>query len=147
MMKLTPVRAGLFSAILAVGAAQAATSVKPVKAPAENDTLRLRYAISLIGLPLGSASVSGTLGSGKYRIEANAKLTGLAGVIVNSKGAATATGTIGGDHQVPATFAVRARRSSRKHKVKGHRERVRSARSSTAPRSVSRLPTGAQALI
>ena len=88
------------------GAASAAPPGKGRAATAEAETVRLRYGISLLGLPIGSAAVTANIASGKYKLDANAKLTGLAGVIVNSKGAATATGNFGADRVTPATFAA-----------------------------------------
>lgn len=116
MMKRNPARAGILGTMTMMALLAGATfggAAPGGKGPqGEIDSLRLRYSISLIGLPLGTASVSGTVGAGKYRIEANARLSGLVGVIVNSKGAATATGSIGGDRQVPATFAASAATSN-----------------------------------
>lgn len=105
MNSTSPVLAGLLSASLVLGPALSAPLPKPI---AESRQIRLRYAITLIGLPIGTASVSGSLGPSGYRLEANGKLTGLAGVIVNSKGAATATGSLGGGHVNPSTFAATA---------------------------------------
>ena len=71
---------------------------------AHAETIQTRYGISLIGLPFGSASVSGTIGP-TYRVELNAKLTGLASILSSSKGAAVATGTLENGRLKPATYA------------------------------------------
>ena len=53
------------------------------------ETLKVAYGISLVGLPLGSADLSTTVDGSKYKVEVGAKLTGLAGLLVGGKGAAT----------------------------------------------------------
>ncbi len=109
MYKPIPAAAGLILALLAATGAQ---SAPPGKSAQGSRLLRLHYAVSLIGLPLGTASVIGTVGPASYRLEANGKLTGLAGVIVNSKGAATSTGSLAGGRVNPATFAATAATSN-----------------------------------
>ena len=91
---------------------QAPNRRRPARVARGSRLLRLHYAVSLIGLPLGTASVIGTVGPASYRLEANGKLTGLAGVIVNSKGAATSTGSLAGGQVNPATFAATAATSN-----------------------------------
>jgi hypothetical protein len=73
---------------------------------AQAETVKTRYGISLIGLPFGSASVNGTLEPSSYRIELQAKLTGMASILSSSKGAATATGSIPNNRVSPATYAT-----------------------------------------
>jgi hypothetical protein len=85
-------------------AALLATLVALPQARAE--TVKTRYGISLIGLPFGTASVTGTLDPSAYRIELQAKLTGVASILSSSKGAATATGSIPNNHVSPATYAT-----------------------------------------
>ncbi len=77
-------------------------------APPKGTSFRVRYGISLIGLPIGSASITGTLDPQAYKLDAAGKLTGLAGVIINSKGGATATGSFAAGQLSPATFAATA---------------------------------------
>ncbi|UDL94553.1 DUF3108 domain-containing protein [Lichenihabitans sp. PAMC28606] len=93
--------ASLFAAagLLAVVAA-------PTWGSAAADTLKIHYAVTLIGLPIGTALVSGVVEPNSYRIEANAKLIGLASMMSSSKGAATATGSVVGSHIAPATYAT-----------------------------------------
>ncbi len=76
--------------------------------PIEASALHLRYGVSLIGLPIGTASVDGTIGATGYRLEGAGKLTGLAGIIVDTKGAVTAAGTFTGGRVNPASFAASA---------------------------------------
>jgi hypothetical protein len=73
---------------------------------ARAETVKTRYGVSLIGLPFGTASVNGTLDPSSYRIELQAKLTGIASILSSSKGAATATGSIPNNHVSPTTYAT-----------------------------------------
>ncbi len=106
MQTSSPVRTGLASLLLLAAAAPAAASPKPGAGPLQR--IEIRYGISLIGLPIGTAAIVGSLGPKSYRLEAAGKLTGLAGVIVNSKGAATSSGSFVEGHAVPAGFAASA---------------------------------------
>ncbi len=103
MRSLVPASA-CFAALLS-GTVCAATSSPP---PIDASALHLRYGVSLIGLPIGTASVDGTIGPTGYRLEGAGKLTGLAGIIVDTKGAVTAAGTLAGGRVNPASFAASA---------------------------------------
>ena len=64
--------------------------------------------ISLIGLPIGTATIDGTVGPRDYKLQGTGKLTGLAGVIVDTKAAATASGALKDGRVTPAGFAATA---------------------------------------
>ena len=101
MKRTVPALAAL--ALLTVPAAAA-----PAPTP-EPTPLHLKYGIALIGLPIGTATVDGTVGPKDYRLQGTGKLTGLAGVIVDTKGAVTATGNLNKEgHVVPSGFAATA---------------------------------------
>jgi len=72
------------------------------------DTLHATYGVSLLGLPIGVANVTADITATTYAIDAHAKLSGLASLVSNSRGASTGTGAIQGGHIVPATFATTA---------------------------------------
>lgn len=74
--------------------------------PAAAETVTIHYGVSLIGLTIGSASVTGSIEPSSYRIEASAKLSGLASILSTSQGAATATGTLAGGRVRPTTYAT-----------------------------------------
>jgi Protein of unknown function (DUF3108) len=78
---------------------------------ARAESWRATYNVSLLGLPIGSAGISAQLDRTAYRIEANAKLSGLASLVDNSKGAATGSGAIIAGRVLPATYAVTAANS------------------------------------
>ena len=75
-------------------------------AGAHAKVLHVRYGVSLLGLPIGSAAVTASLDPSSYRVEATAKLSGLASILSSSHGAATATGALEGSHVAPATYAT-----------------------------------------
>jgi hypothetical protein len=81
-------------------------------AVARADIWRATYNVSLLGLPIGTANTTGELSRTAYRIEANAKLSGLATLVANSKGAATGSGAIAGGHILSASYAVTAANSA-----------------------------------
>jgi hypothetical protein len=73
---------------------------------AQADTLRVRYSVTLVGLSLGTASLAASLNPGHYKIEAAARLTGIASLVSNSKGVAISTGGFAPGKPLPATYAT-----------------------------------------
>jgi hypothetical protein len=57
------------------------------------ESLSIDYDLSMIGLPIGQATLSGNADPGTYRLELSARLTGLASIVSGGKGVAVATGT------------------------------------------------------
>ena len=78
----------------------------PGMASACADEFRVRYKVSLIGLPIGEAAAAGSLGPAAYRIDLNAKLTGVAAMISNVKLALAATGALRKGGVAPFTYAT-----------------------------------------
>lgn len=70
------------------------------------DALEVKYDISLIGLPLGQATMTGDVDPARYSVTIQAKLTGLAGMVTGGRGAGTGVGTVRNARLLPATFAV-----------------------------------------
>ena len=70
------------------------------------DEFRARYKVSLIGFPIGEAAAAGSLGPASYRIDLNAKLTGVAAIITNVKLALAATGALRRGGVAPSTYAT-----------------------------------------
>ncbi len=64
------------------------------------------YSVSLIGLSLGSATVSGKVSGTDYKIEAYANLTGIASALSGAKGSAVASGAIQNGQILPAAYAT-----------------------------------------
>lgn len=74
-------------------------------APASAETIKAHYALSLMGLSIGSAFASGVVEPQTYRIDISMKTTGLANLVNSTKGAASATGGLGPGGPSPATYA------------------------------------------
>lgn len=64
------------------------------------------YDVSLAGFAIGVASMDARIDGDHYRIDVNAKLTGLAGVLTSGKGGAMASGQLAGARPVPASFSA-----------------------------------------
>lgn len=72
---------------------------------AQAETLKARYALSLMGLPIGSAYANGVLEPKNYRIDIGMRTSGLANLVNNSKGAASATGGFSTAGVAPASYS------------------------------------------
>jgi hypothetical protein len=77
-------------------------------APAAADVLHATYSVSLIGLPIGIAEVNAKITNNHYSVDAQARLSGLASLVSNSRGASTGVGQIVDGKIVPSTFATTA---------------------------------------
>ena len=69
------------------------------------ETVHVRYSISLLGLPMGTAGYTAVLTPTSYKVDGSAKLTGLANLVSNSRGAAASSGAISGARTLPAAYA------------------------------------------
>jgi hypothetical protein len=94
-----------------VGVALAVAS-SLVAAPSHADSIMATYSVSLVGLPIGVARLAADLSPTRYHIEATAKLSGLATIVSNSRGAANGSGAIIAGKVAPAGFATTASNSS-----------------------------------
>lgn len=74
-------------------------------APAGAETLKAHYGLSLMGLSIGSAFASGVVEPKNYRIDISMKTSGLANMVNNSRGAATATGGLTANGPSPSSYA------------------------------------------
>jgi len=72
---------------------------------AQGESIRAHYALSLMGLSIGSAFASGAIEPRGYRVDVQMKTTGLANMVNSTKGAAAATGALAGHGPAPATYA------------------------------------------
>lgn len=100
-----PVLASLVCAALAGGAASAAS-------------VDAKYDISLLGLSLGTANLSGGLNGDAYKIDIVAKMTGLIGGVTGGRGSGVATGQLNGGKVSPTSFAVTSASSSESRTVR-----------------------------
>ncbi|ESR24115.1 DUF3108 domain-containing protein [Lutibaculum baratangense] len=76
------------------------------------------YRVSISGLELGQAVVSGQFDGADYRIDGRGKLTGLAGALMEYKGSASAAGRLGRGGTLPSAFSVDATDGKKMTKVR-----------------------------
>jgi hypothetical protein len=93
------------AAVLTLGLVWA-LAVGPGMALARADEFRARYTVSLIGFHIGDAVAAGSFGPASYRIDVNAKLTGVAAMVANVKLALAATGALRRGGVAPSTYAT-----------------------------------------
>ncbi|MCC5979107.1 MAG: DUF3108 domain-containing protein [Salinarimonas sp.] len=96
--------------VLAFGAAQAT--------PVTAGEMEAVYTISIAGFSVGTADVKSSFDGSGYKIDLQARLTGLAGVLVSGRGAASASGTVSGTRVVPQSFAANSRSSQASRTVR-----------------------------
>lgn len=89
-------------------------TAKPVKA----GEMEAVYTISIAGFSVGTADVKSSFDGTGYTIDLQARLTGLAGVLVSGRGAASASGTVSGTQVVPQSFAANSRSSQASRTVR-----------------------------
>lgn len=73
---------------------------------AEAEIVHARYAITFAGLRIGDANATGTFDPSAYRIDLNARLTGLAALVANVRMALVSTGAFHHNGLAPATYAT-----------------------------------------
>lgn len=94
-------------------------AVSPLPTGAAAATFRVEYSISLAGLPLGSANLTGAVANDRYELQMRAQLTGLAGLFSGSgRGGADAAGTFGEARLSPSSFTATGRSGSSERTVK-----------------------------
>ncbi|MGY6570210.1 MAG: DUF3108 domain-containing protein [Salinarimonas sp.] len=74
-------------------------------------TMEAVYSITIAGFSVGTADVKSSFDGGAYSIDLQARLTGLAGLLVEGRGAASASGTVSGQRVTPRAFASNTRSS------------------------------------
>jgi hypothetical protein len=85
--------------------------------PAVAATLRAQYTVSLIGLPIGVANIVGSFTPTSYKINGTAKMTGLASLLISSRGVASASGSINGGRLIPNAYTTTAANASESRTV------------------------------
>ncbi len=79
--------------------------------PAQAGSVDVQYSISIAGLSLGTATLTGNISKAKYAYNVSAQLTGLAGMVSGGRGAATVNGNIESGRVVPGNYALTASNS------------------------------------
>jgi hypothetical protein len=72
---------------------------------ADAESLRAQYALSLLGFSFGNAYATGEVDPEKYRIDIAMRTAGLANLVNNTKGAASAAGRLAPAGPEPSNFA------------------------------------------
>ncbi|MGO4736384.1 DUF3108 domain-containing protein [Bosea sp. 2KB_26] len=103
--------AGLGLAALALASGIGASSAAAA-------SLEAKYDVSLLGLTLGTAHLSGGIDGSSYKLDIVAKMTGLVGSFTGGRGSGAATGNLHGGRLSPATFAVSSANSSESRTVR-----------------------------
>lgn len=75
-------------------------------APATAEVIRARYSVSLIGLHIGEANARGSIGPGTYKVDLDARLTGIAAWLVHVKMALASSGEIRRGAILPTAYAT-----------------------------------------
>ncbi|MGO9135962.1 MAG: DUF3108 domain-containing protein [Methylovirgula sp.] len=70
------------------------------------ETVKARYSVSLIGLHIGEASAEGSIESANYKIDLNARLTGVASWIAHVRMALASSGLIRRGAVLPSAYAT-----------------------------------------
>jgi hypothetical protein len=87
-------------------------------AQAQAQGLSARYSIDMIGFSVGSAHLSGVFGPDAYKIEARAKMSGLAKAITKAEGAAQSSGQVRSGRVLPAGYATTSSNSKETRTVR-----------------------------
>ncbi|HXW71580.1 MAG TPA: DUF3108 domain-containing protein [Methylocella sp.] len=87
-------------------AAVAASALLSVFVSARADEFRARYTVSLMGFHIGEVSASGTLAPENYKVDLNAKLTGIAAMVADIKLGLTSAGSLRKGAPLPSSFAT-----------------------------------------
>ncbi len=72
---------------------------------ARAESLRASYALSIIGVSIGSADAIAAIEPNAYKVDIGLRLTGLAALVTKAKGAATASGAIANATVLPSGYA------------------------------------------
>jgi hypothetical protein len=85
----------------------AVTGFSPASASADSASTGIRYAITLAGLPIGTAALNINVNEGgPYRVNASAKVGGMLSLISDGRGSASASGTLGSLTPVPSSYSL-----------------------------------------
>lgn len=86
--------------------------------PAGAASLDAAYDVSLLGMTFGKANLSGDIEGSRYKLDVQAKLTGLVGGFTGGRGSGVATGNLNSGRLAPATFAISSANSSESRTVR-----------------------------
>lgn len=102
-------------------------------APAASDSLKAHYTVTLVGLHIGDLYADGSLGPQSYKVNLNARLTGLAAMVSNVKMALASSGAVKKGNLLPSAYATSAANT-------GETRTLRMALASGTVRAVEIMP-------
>ncbi|MDE2579652.1 MAG: DUF3108 domain-containing protein [Hyphomicrobiales bacterium] len=79
--------------------------VAALAVPAGADTLKANYALSIVGIPIGHAFAKAELDANAYKVDLAVQLSGVAAMVVKTKGAASGAGVLSGASVLPTSYA------------------------------------------
>jgi hypothetical protein len=85
---------------------------------ASSGAVRIRYNLSLAGLPIGIAFLNATIRDDAYKVNASAKIGGILSLISDGKGVATASGRIAPAKPVADDYALNTLSSDKQQTVR-----------------------------
>lgn len=85
---------------------------------ARAQSLEVSYSVRLVGLSLGSAGLSASVDASAYKVEVNAKLSGVAATVSRSEGAAQASGGFVQGKILPNAYATTSSNSTQTRTVR-----------------------------
>ncbi|WP_156970911.1 DUF3108 domain-containing protein [Beijerinckia mobilis] len=86
--------------------------------PAAADMIRAQYRLSLVGLEIGNAIATGNVEPSHYKIDLNARLTGVAAMVSNMRLAFASTGALHSGSVLPASYATTSGTEQETHTVR-----------------------------
>jgi hypothetical protein len=96
---------GTAAKFLSASALACAAGLGFAPAGAQAESFRATYALSIIGISIGTADASAALEPASYKVDIGLRLTGLAALVTKAKGAATANGAIANSTVLPNAYA------------------------------------------
>jgi hypothetical protein len=85
---------------------------------ASAETVDVQYGLTLAGLSIGSASLTGTVTRENYKLDVKARMTGLAGMMTSGRGAGAASGSTASGRVQPSSYALTSGGSSTTYTVR-----------------------------
>ncbi len=95
--------------LAALGLALAAPFASQPAAAQTAGQVSADYAVTFLGMSIGSGTMVSTTDGRSYRTTLNARVTGMAAMFAGGTGTATASGQIAGANPVPANYSVEVR--------------------------------------
>ena len=106
-MRARPVLSKAFKSLVFAGFFAVPALVQPTAA----GPVDAQYAISVAGIPLGTADITGSIDAASYDLSVQAKLSAIAQLVTTGQGAARAAGTYAGLRPVSRGYALTASNS------------------------------------